>query len=80
MPLLHVYSGDDRPPQRGSAHHLRTNVEANPRACFEVDAPVQGSLSLLARFQTPNNRCVMAVYLQMERPNAPAFLYARRVC
>jgi len=42
VPLLHVYSGDELGLHNTAAHgHLRANVEADPRACFEVDEPVE---------------------------------------
>jgi hypothetical protein len=42
VPLLHVYSGDEIGLHNTAARgHLRTNVEGNPRVCFEVDEPVQ---------------------------------------
>jgi nitroimidazol reductase NimA-like FMN-containing flavoprotein (pyridoxamine 5'-phosphate oxidase superfamily) len=42
VPLLHVYSGDEIGLHNTAARgHLRTNVEGNPRACFEVDEPVK---------------------------------------
>jgi nitroimidazol reductase NimA-like FMN-containing flavoprotein (pyridoxamine 5'-phosphate oxidase superfamily) len=42
VPLLHVYSGEEIGLHNTAARgHLRTNVEANRRACFEVDEPVK---------------------------------------
>ena len=42
VPLLHVYSGDEIWLHNTAARgHLRTNVESDPRACFEVDEPVK---------------------------------------
>jgi hypothetical protein len=42
VPLLHVYSGDEIGLHNTAARgHLRTNVEGDPRACFEVDEPVK---------------------------------------
>ena len=42
MPLLHVYSSENIGLHNTAARGaLRTNVEANPRACFEVDEPVK---------------------------------------
>jgi len=42
VPLLHVYSGDEIGLHNTAARgHLRTNVDGNPRACFEVDEPMK---------------------------------------
>src|SRR5690349_10355497 len=42
VPFLHVFCGDEICLHNTAARgHLRTNVEGNPRACFEVDEPVQ---------------------------------------
>ena len=42
VPLLHVFSADEIGMHNAAARgHLRTNVERDPRACFEVDEPVK---------------------------------------
>ena len=42
VPLLHVFSGDEISVHNTAAlGHLRTNVERDTRACFEVDEPVR---------------------------------------
>ena len=42
VPLLHVFSGDEIGLHNTAARgHLRTNVERDARACFEVDEPVK---------------------------------------
>ena len=42
MPLLHVFSGDEIGLHNTAAPgHLRTNVQRDARACFEVDEPIQ---------------------------------------
>jgi nitroimidazol reductase NimA-like FMN-containing flavoprotein (pyridoxamine 5'-phosphate oxidase superfamily) len=42
VPLLHVYFGDEIGLHNTAARgHLRTNVDGNPRACFEVDEPLK---------------------------------------
>ena len=42
VPLLHVYSGDEIGLHNTAARgHLRANVEADPRGCFEVDEPLK---------------------------------------
>ena len=41
-PLLHVFSGDVISMHNTAVRgHLRSNVERDPRACFEVDEPVK---------------------------------------
>lgn len=42
VPLLHVFSGDEIGLHNTAARgHLRTNVQRDARACFEVDEPVK---------------------------------------
>jgi len=42
VPLLHVFSGDEIGMHNTAARgHLRSNVERDARACFEVDEPVK---------------------------------------
>jgi nitroimidazol reductase NimA-like FMN-containing flavoprotein (pyridoxamine 5'-phosphate oxidase superfamily) len=42
VPLLHVFSGDVISVHNTAVRgHFRSNVERDPRACFEVDEPVE---------------------------------------
>jgi nitroimidazol reductase NimA-like FMN-containing flavoprotein (pyridoxamine 5'-phosphate oxidase superfamily) len=42
VPLLHVFSGDEiRVHNTAAPGHLRTNVQGDARACYEVDEPVK---------------------------------------